>query len=113
MGIENVTIVPVVDLNRYGLYAEYIRSLLPPFDAVVTHSSLTRQLFSEKGYGIISPGLMERDVLSGTEIRRRITANESWQDLVPEAVVRVLERIDGASRLRALAVKDIPLENGQ
>ena len=103
VGLEEVVIVPVVDLNRYGLYVEYIKSLVPPFDAVVTHNPLTRRLFEEKGMEVVEPGLHEREVYSGTEIRRRIIAKESWQDLVPAAVVKVLERIDGAQRLRTIA----------
>jgi nicotinamide-nucleotide adenylyltransferase len=106
MGLDGLLIVPVVDLNRYGLYVEYIRSLVPPFGAVVTHSPLTRRLFQEKDFEILEPGLHKRSLYSGTEIRRRIIASESWQDLVPASVVRVLERIDGAERLRAIALRD-------
>lgn len=105
-GAEGVVIVPVVDLNRYGLFVEYVKSLVPPFDAVVTHNPLTKRLFGEKGTEVVEPGLRKRGEYSGTEVRRRIVANESWQDLVPEAVVRVLERVDGAERLRNIACRD-------
>lgn len=105
-GLDGLTIVPVVDLNRYGLYVEYVTGLVPPFGAVVTHSPLTKRLFAEKGLRIIEPGLHDRPLYSSTEIRRRIVANESWQDLVPAAVARVLERIDGAERLRAITRRE-------
>jgi nicotinamide-nucleotide adenylyltransferase len=103
LGLSDVVIVPVVDLNRYALYVEYLKSLMPAFDGVVTHNPLTRRLFTEKGVEVMETGLYERGVYSGTEIRRRIIANESWQDLVPGAVVKVLERIDGPERLRTIA----------
>lgn len=105
-GMDKVTPVPVADLNRYGLYIGYLRTMLPPFDAMVAHNSLTLRLCEESDVEVYQPQIHDRDVYSGTEIRRRIIANESWQDLVPDAVVKVLEEIDGAQRLRTIASGD-------
>jgi nicotinamide mononucleotide adenylyltransferase len=33
-------------------------------------------------------------------------AGRAWKDLVPEAVARIIDEIDGVSRIRQLAGKD-------
>lgn len=40
--------------------------------------------------------------ISGTDIRRRMAADESWKGDVPDTVVEVIERIGGVERVRRL-----------
>ena len=39
-------------------------------------------------------------VYSGTEVRRRIAADEEWRSLVPTAVSEVIDSIDGVGRIK-------------
>ena len=109
--ITNYFIVPIIDMNRYAIWVAHVESLIPPAEVVYTHNPLTRRLFIEKGYDVQMPMEYDRDNLSGKEIRRRIINNESWHDLVPNEVVRVIEEINGVERLRDLAQSDEPQKN--
>ena len=63
-------------------------------------------LFREGGVKIQSPAMYEREILSGTEIRRRMLNKKPWKKLVPREVVRVIEEIDGVGRLRQISCDD-------
>jgi nicotinamide-nucleotide adenylyltransferase len=93
-------------MNRYAIWVSHVESLIPPVDIIYTHNPLTRRLFMEKGYEVSAPMIYNRENFSGKEIRRRIVDNESWHDLVPSEVVKVIEEINGVERLRDLAQTD-------
>ena len=112
-GIKGCHPIPVPDINRYNVWVAHVESYLPSFEKVYTNSPLTTRLFSERGYEVQGTPLFNRAQYSGTEIRRRIIMSESWQDLVPRSVAKVIEDIDGASRLRDLANKDNDNEEDQ
>jgi nicotinamide-nucleotide adenylyltransferase len=101
-GIQNYEIIPIMDINRYAVWVSHVESLVPPIDVVFSHNPLTKRLFSEKGYQVRAQQLYERDKYSGTEVRRRILAGENWQELVPEAVIKVIENIKGVERIKEL-----------
>ena len=46
--------------------------------------------------------MFNREVYSGTEIRKRMASGQAWKDLVPPAVVKVIDEIDGVGRIKAL-----------
>ena len=108
-GIANCSILPIVDVNRYGVWVAHVVSLVPPFKAVYTNNALTRRLFSEAGYEVRASPLFNREIFSGTEIRRRIIAGERWKHLVPKATAKVIAEVDGIQRMRELSVAGTPL----
>ena len=109
-GIHNYYLVPIIDINRYAVWVSHIRSLIPPIDVVLTNNPLTRRLFEEEGYEVRASPMYDRKRYSGREIRGRIINNESWHDLVPTAVVKVIDEIDGVKRLRELATLDYDID---
>lgn len=102
-GIDNYCIVPVEDLNRYSIWVAHVTSMLPPFAYVYSNNPFTRRLFEESGYQIRESPMYNREVYSGTEVRRRIVADEDWRSLVPGPVAKVIEEIDGIGRLKDLS----------
>jgi len=105
-GVQNFYLVPIVDINRYAVWVSHVVSIVPPFDAVYSNNPLTRRLFREAGYEVRASPLYNRQIYSGTEIRRRILEDEEWESLVPPAVVRTIHEIDGVSRIKEL-MKDL------
>lgn len=101
-GVEGVRFVPIPDVGDHSVWLNQILSLVPFFEAVVSHDPLTRHLFEEAGFQVLDRPLVDREVLSGTEIRRRILAGEAWTELVPPAVSALLKEINGVERIRAL-----------
>ncbi len=98
-----------MDINRYAIWVAHVSSLVPPFQEVYTNNSLTKRLFEESGYKVREAPLFDRDIYSGTEIRRRIVHGEAWEKLVPTAVSEIIHEIDGDQRLRDL-MKSAPSE---
>lgn len=96
-------VIPITDVKRDSIWAAHVASLCPPFDVAYTNNPLVRQLFEEAGYETKGMELIDRDQFQGTEIRRRIIAEEDWRHLVPDPVVRAIEEINGINRLRMLA----------
>ena len=101
-GIDHFYLVPIVDINRYGVWVSHVVSLVPPFDAIYSNNLLTRRLFREAGFEVRHSPLFNREIYSGTEIRRRMVEGEEWEHLVPNGVAEVIEEIDGLTRIREL-----------
>jgi len=99
-------VIPIEDIQRNALWVAHVRSMTPPFDTCYSSNPLVVQLFRESGVDVQSPAMYERELLSGTEIRRRILAGEPWKELVPRAVVQVLDEIEGTARLCQIARND-------
>ncbi|NMX21305.1 nicotinamide-nucleotide adenylyltransferase [ANME-1 cluster archaeon GoMg4] len=105
-GIFNFYIVPVLDVNWNAVWVSHVESLIPPVDVVFTNNPLIERLFEEQGYKVRAPLLFNRKEYSGSEIRRRISNDESWESLVPQAVVDVITEINGLERMKALERSD-------
>lgn len=110
-GIDNYSIVPIEDLNRYPVWVSHVVSLVPPFKRVYSNNPLTRRLFQEAGFEVRASPLYNREIFSGTEIRRRIINDEEWRSLVPGPVAEVIDAIDGVERLKQISsgVENAPL----
>jgi nicotinamide-nucleotide adenylyltransferase len=46
--------------------------------------------------------------MRATEIRKRMAAEENWEDLVPKPVSKVIKEINGVERVRTLSRRDMP-----
>lgn len=101
-GLPTHFFIPIEDVNRHSVWVSHVESLCPPFDVVYTNNPLSKRLFSERGYRVVSSPLYNRKVYSGTEIRRRIAAGGRWEHLVPPAVKRTITAIHGVGRIREL-----------
>jgi len=53
--LDAVLPVPLLDIERHGLWVRYLASLLPPFQRVYTNNPLTRLLFEADGYEVLRP----------------------------------------------------------
>lgn len=105
-GISNFYIVPILDVNWNAVWVAHVESLIPPVNVVFTNNPLIERLFKERGYEVRTPLLFNRKEYSGSEIRRRMLNNESWEGLVPEAVAEVIKEIEGIRRMKNLEKSD-------
>jgi nicotinamide-nucleotide adenylyltransferase len=105
-GVKDFFVVPIEDINEHGRWVAHVESLVPRFTAVATNNPLNQRLFREEGYEVCTTPLYSRSRYSGTVIRGRMLAGRAWKDLVPEAVARIIDEVDGVSRLRQLSGKD-------
>lgn len=100
-------IIPMQDINFNALWVSHVKMLTPPFSVVYSENPLVKQLFAEEGYEVKQPPLYDRLHLSGTEVRNRIIEDKNWQELVPDATVKLINEINGDKRLKNLSVKEI------
>ncbi|NPE31280.1 nicotinamide-nucleotide adenylyltransferase [Methanococcoides sp. SA1] len=98
--------LPIDDTLQNPIWVSYVTSRTPPFDTVYTNNPLVIELFEETGVTVKQPPMYHREEYSGTEIRRRMLAEEEWKHLVPNAVADVIEEINGVRRLRRVAGTD-------
>ena len=102
-GVKNYRIVPIPDIHNYRKWASHVVSIISDFDVILTNNTLTKRLFSEKGYSVKETPVFDRSNYSGEVIRRKMTNDELWRELVPEPAYRIIKDIHGVQRLKELS----------
>ncbi|HID25465.1 MAG TPA: nicotinamide-nucleotide adenylyltransferase [Thermoplasmata archaeon] len=101
-GVENYEIYLIPDINDPSNWVEHVESIVPRFDLVLARNDFTLHLFEEKNYRVEKVPFFGGKNCCGKEIRRRIVADGDWRSLVPKAVTRVIEKVDGVNRIKTL-----------
>ena len=83
-------IIPIPDVNRYGIWMAHIADITPPFTHVITRNLLTEKLARNSGYNVYKPKSYKRDHYRGTWVRMRIREGALWDKLVPKAVAKII-----------------------
>ena len=99
-------IIPIQDVACNSVWVAHVKMLTPPFECIYSGNPLVQQLFIEAGNKVTEPPLFNREIYSGTEVRKRILADKDWELLVPKSVVNVIDEIDGISRMKRLSKKE-------
>jgi len=100
-------IIPIQDMQMNAVWVSYIKMLTPPFAKIFSGNSLVQRLFQEEHYEVYKPPLFKREKLSGTEVRRRMLADENWKNLVPKSTAKIIEEINGIERINHLNQKEL------
>lgn len=98
--------VPIEDLDRNSVWVSHVRSMSPHFEIAYSNNPLVIQLFEEAGVEVRQSPMFNREELEGTEVRERMTQESDWESLVPDAVVEVVEEINGIERIRRVSQSD-------
>ncbi len=99
-------VIPVPDVNDNRIWVAHVASYTPPFQIIFSNNSLVKVLFQEAGYNVQPSLLYQRELYCGTDIRKKIIANEKWEHLVPDNVARIVKEIGGDKRLREIVKKN-------
>jgi nicotinamide-nucleotide adenylyltransferase len=99
-------VVPIEDIERNSVWVSHVRSMSPAFEVAYSNNPLVIRLFREAGVEVRQSPMYNRDELEGTELRARMIAGDDWTHLVPDAVVDVIDQVDGIERLRRIASSD-------
>jgi nicotinamide-nucleotide adenylyltransferase len=103
VGIHKFRIVTIPDIHDPPRWVDHVCSIVSDFDVIIANNPFTRKLFSEKGYVVKGTAFFNRKQYSGKEIRRRIIQDESWGELVPESVFKIITDIDGIKRVKSVS----------
>jgi nicotinamide-nucleotide adenylyltransferase len=107
VGLDLTTyVVPIEDLDRNSVWVSHVQSMSPAFDIAYSNNPLVIQLFSEAGVEVRQSPMFNRDVLEGAELRARMIEGGDWRNLVPAAVVDVIEEIGGIERIQRISDTD-------
>ena len=104
--VRRILIIPVPDTDVHALWTHQVDMLVPKYDVVFANDLFTLMLFQEKGIKALEAPLYRRDEMKATEIRKRMIAEEIWEDLVPLPVPKVIKEINGVERVKALSRRD-------
>jgi nicotinamide-nucleotide adenylyltransferase len=100
-------IIPIQDVACNSIWVAHVKMLTPPFNHVYSGNPLVQRLFKEDGNDVNVPPLYNREVYSGTEVRRRMLKGEDWKSLVPDSVIEVIKEIDGIQRIKDLSKREV------
>ncbi len=104
--LSKVHLIPIPDVNNNAIWVTHVVSLSPPFHIVYSGNPLVRRLFKETGFETKKPPMIKRKEYWGTEIRDRMIKGKNWQELIPKAVVGVMQEIKGIDRMKDLSKTD-------
>jgi len=100
-------IIPVANDENNARWVAYLRSMSPPFGVLYSGNEFVRYLaLSQDNISVKNVRFAKKQEYNGTNIRRLIVAGKQWKHLVPPAVAKVIEQINGVERMRVLAGSD-------
>jgi len=92
-------VVPLQDVKRNAVWVSHLRSMVPHFDFAYSNNPLVIQLFREAGVEVKRPLLYQRDLYSGTAIRRLMLEGGDWKSLVPNPIASAITKMGGVGRM--------------
>jgi nicotinamide-nucleotide adenylyltransferase len=99
---EKISIYFIPDLDNHVKWIEKIDTIVPKFDVIFSNDNLTKHLYSKRDVQIISIPFLNRESLSGTNIRDLIIRDQKWDDLVPEGTRNFLQNANAKDHLKNL-----------
>ena len=93
---------PVPDAPSHPEWIANLQSIFPGFDIVFSNEPLTIKILLDHGIKVLEVPLHKREIYSATEVRRRMLEDGDWEELVPDAVVRIIVDVNGVKRLSSL-----------
>ncbi|MCE4615511.1 MAG: nicotinamide-nucleotide adenylyltransferase [Aeropyrum sp.] len=100
---RRVAIIPVADIAMNKVWVQYLRMLLPRFDAAISGNELVLMLFEDMGIKTYKPELYKRDSCSGTRIREMAAKGGDWESCLHPRVRDFLGKIGFEERIRRLS----------
>ena len=99
---EKILIYFIPDVDNHIRWIEKIDTIVPKFDIIFSNDDLTKHLYSKRNIQIVSIPFLNRESLSGTNIRDLIICDQKWDDLVPIGTRNFLERTGAKGHLKNL-----------
>jgi len=99
---EKISIYFIPDVDNHVKWIEKIDTIVPKFDIIFSNDELTKHLYSKRTIQVVSIPFLNRDKLSGTNIRNLIISDQKWEDLVPEGTKNFLMNTSAKEHLKNL-----------
>jgi len=99
---ERISIFFIPDLDNHLKWIEKIDSIVPKFEIIFSNDELTKHLYSKRDIKVESIPFLNRESLSGTNIRDLIISDQKWDDLVPDGTRNFLKNTSAKKYLKNL-----------
>lgn len=99
---EKISIYFIPDVDNHIRWIEKIDTIVPKFDIIFSNDELTKHLYSKRNIQVLSIPFLNRESLSGTNIRDLIIRDQKWDHLVPDGTRNFLERSGAKEHLKNL-----------
>lgn len=101
-------IIPYHNDENNARWLGYLRSQVPTFDAIYSGNQFVGHLASalDRKLAVRKPKFEEKEEYNATNIRRLIASGGPWRSLVPPAVAKVIQKVNGVERIKVLAKSD-------
>jgi len=99
---SRIQIYFIPDLENHIKWIKLIDKLVPKFDIIFTNDELTKHLYSKRDIEVLPIPFVDRNILSGTNIRDMIISDLKWDNYVPEGTRNFLNKINAKERLKIL-----------
>ena len=94
-----VEVYYVPDTGDHERWTYHVDSIVPGYDVVFSNDEFTISLYQKRGIEVVPVPLLQREMISGTNIREMIAAGKDWTGLVPAGTKQVLLKIGARERL--------------
>lgn len=99
---EKISIYFIPDVDNHIRWIEKIDTIVPKFDIIFSNDDLTKHLYSKRNIQVLAIPFLNRESLSGTNIRDLIIRDQKWDDLVPDGTRNFLEKTNAKQHLKNL-----------
>ena len=99
---EKISIYFIPDLDNHVKWIEKIDTIVPKFDIIFSNDELTKHLYSKRSVQVVAIPFLNRNVLSGTNIRDLIISDQKWDNLVPQGTRNFLKNTNAKEHLKNL-----------
>ena len=99
---KRISIYFISDVENHAKWIEMIDAIVPNFDIVFSNDKLTNHLYSKRDVQVMQIPFLDRDELSGTNVRDLIVSDQKWEHLVPEGTKNFLIQSRAKERLKNL-----------
>ena len=99
---ENIVIYLIPDVDNHIRWIEKIDTIVPKFDLIFSNDDLTKHLYLKRNVKVLPIPFLNRESLSGTNVRELIVNDQRWEDLVPDGTWNYLQNIGAKELLKNL-----------
>ena len=99
---EKISIYFIPDLDNHMKWVEKIDTIVPKFDIIFSNDDLTKHLYSKRNTKVLAIPFLNRESLSGTNIRDLIVNNQEWENFVPNGTRNFLIKTGAKELLKNL-----------
>ena len=99
---DNISIVPINDANNHTEWIASIKNTIREYNIIFTNDELTEKLFKKEETKVINVPLLDRNILSATEVRKRLELDKEWKSLVIPEIANYLTEINAVERMKSI-----------